>query len=126
MIHALKIEKQYFEAVASGRKTFEVRNNDRNFMVGDFLALNEVTIDRKTYTDKKDNEHKGHSTVYTGRCCLVEVDYILDSEEYLQPGFVALAIKPCAISRSMNDYRYTHDIFAVPTYEAVAVKEEAK
>lgn len=103
MIHALKIEKQYFEAVASGRKTFELRKNDRAFMVGDFLALNEVGSDRITYT---------------GRCCLVEVDYILDSEEYLQPGFVALAIKPCAISRSKNDYRYTNEIFAVPTYEA--------
>lgn len=116
MIHALKIEKQYFEAVASGRKTFELRNNDRNFAVGDFLALNEVTREINDPTD----------TVYTGRCCLVEVDYILDSEVYLQPGFVALAIKPCAISRSVDDFRYSKEIFAVPTYEAVAVKEGAK
>lgn len=116
MIHALKIEKQYFEAVASGRKNFEVRNNDRNFAVGDFLALNETT---QVITDTTE-------TVYTGRCCLVEVDYILDSEEYLQPGFVALAIKPCAISRSADDFRYTREIFAVPTYGTVMVKEEAK
>lgn len=116
MIHALKIEKQYFEAVASGRKTFELRNNDRNFAVGDFLALNEVT---KVITDTTE-------TVLTGRCCLVEVDYILDSEEYLQPGFVALAIKPCAISRSVDDFRYNKEIFAVPTYESVMVKEETK
>lgn len=116
MIHALKIEKQHFEAVASGKKTFEVRSNDRNFAVGDFLALNEVT---KVITDTTE-------IVYTGRCCLVEVDYILDSEEYLQPGFVALAIKPCAISRSIDDFRYSKEIFAVPTYGAVMVKEEAK
>ena len=116
MIHALKIENQYFEAVASGRKTFEVRNNDRNFVVGDFLALNETTRDIDDPT----------GTVYTGRCCMVEVDYILDSEEYLQPGMVALAIKPCAISRSKDDFRYSNEIFAVPTYQAVAVKEGAK
>lgn len=116
MIHALKIEKQHFEAVASGRKTFEVRNNDRNFAVGDFLALNETT---QVITDTTE-------TVYTGRCCLVEVDYILDSEEYLQPGFVAMTIKPCEIMRSVNDFRYGHDRFAVPTYGAVMVKEETK
>ncbi len=116
MIHALKIEKQYFEAVASGRKTFELRNNDRNFAVGDFLALNEVT---KVITDTTE-------TVLTGRCCLVEVDYILDNKEYLQPGFVALAIKPCAIARSKQDFNYGRDIYVVPTYETIMVKEEAK
>ena len=116
MIHALKIEKQYFEAVASGKKTFEVRINDRNFVTGDFLALNEVT---KVITDTTE-------IVYTGRCCLVEVDYILASGEYLQPGFVALAIKPCEIFRSVDDFRYGHEKFAVPTYGAVMVKEETK
>lgn len=42
MIHQLKIDSEYFDDVASGKKTFEVRKNDRNFLVGDFLALNET------------------------------------------------------------------------------------
>lgn len=41
MIHQLKCEAKYFEEICSGQKTFEVRKNDRNFHVGDYLALNE-------------------------------------------------------------------------------------
>lgn len=107
MIHALKIEKKYFEAVASGNKTFELRKNDRYFAVGDFLALNEVTREINSTAD----------TVYTGRCCLVEVDYILDSEVYLQPGYVCLAIKPCGIARRTDDLRYGDNFYEVPTYQ---------
>lgn len=43
MIHQLKCEAKYFEELCSGAKTFEVRKNDRDFHVGDYLALNELT-----------------------------------------------------------------------------------
>ena len=35
MIHVIKIQKQYSEAVFLGEKTFEVRNNDRGYQKGD-------------------------------------------------------------------------------------------
>lgn len=38
-IHELKTLPEYFEAVQSGAKTFEVRKNDRGFQVGDLLIL---------------------------------------------------------------------------------------
>ena len=41
MIHELKTLPEYFEAVRKGDKTFELREDDRNFKVGDYLALNE-------------------------------------------------------------------------------------
>lgn len=50
MIHALKTEPQFFEAVIDGSKTFEVRKNDRDFRVGDYLALNELDDTREGYT----------------------------------------------------------------------------
>lgn len=106
MIHALKIEQQYFEEVAAGRKTFELRVNDREYEAGDFLALNEIQAD-KTVPGR---------LAYTGRSCLVEVDYILQDEQYLQPGYVCMAIKPCAIARSKDEFKYARDIYAVPTY----------
>ena len=41
MIHELKIRPEFFEACTSGNKTFEVRQFDRPFEIGDYLALNE-------------------------------------------------------------------------------------
>jgi hypothetical protein len=37
--HELKTWARYWEAVADGRKTFEVRKNDRAFQTGDILIL---------------------------------------------------------------------------------------
>ena len=39
MIHELKTLPEYWDAVNSGAKTFEVRKNDRDFKVGDILHL---------------------------------------------------------------------------------------
>lgn len=41
MKHDLKTWTEYFQAVKSGDKTFEIRENDRNFKVGDVLLLRE-------------------------------------------------------------------------------------
>lgn len=81
MIHALKIKSEYFEKVISGEKLFEVRVNDRDYKVGDLLGLNEI--------DKDEN--------YTGRSCMVYVDYIYD---FGQDNIVVMTIKPVFMRRS--------------------------
>lgn len=45
MIHALKTLPEYFEAVWENKKTFELRKNDRDFKVGDYLAFNEWLVE---------------------------------------------------------------------------------
>lgn len=75
-IHELKILPEYFEAVIDGRKKFEIRNNDRDYSVGDILDLREY--DTKTST-------------YTGRRVLCLVTYILDLQALLR-GHVILSI----------------------------------
>ena len=82
MIHALKTLPEYFNPVIEGKKGFEVRKNDRPFQEGDLLALNEW--DAKTEQ-------------YTGRSCLVYIDYILNDEAYCKEGYVILGIKPCEV-----------------------------
>ena len=52
MIHSLKIWSKYFNAVISGEKTFEVRKNDRGFLVGDLLLLREYDPTAKTFSGK--------------------------------------------------------------------------
>lgn len=39
MKHELKVWPEYFDAIISGAKTFEFRDNDRGFNVGDELVL---------------------------------------------------------------------------------------
>lgn len=82
MIHQLKQAFNYFEDVTSGRKTFEVRKNDRDFKAGDFLGLNELNTDGKE----------------TGRFALFRISYVLDAPEYCKEGYVVLGIQPCTLS----------------------------
>ena len=77
MIHALKIKAKYLSEIMSGDKTFEVRKNDRDFRVEDFIGFNEV------------NE-KGY---YTGASQLVRINYILSDSEYCKDGYVILGIE---------------------------------
>lgn len=49
-IHSLKTWPEYFQKVASGEKTFEVRKDDREYQVGDTLILQEY-IPEWGYTD---------------------------------------------------------------------------
>lgn len=110
MIHELKQLTGFFEDVIDGRKTFEVRKNDRDFREGDLLALNEY----------------GEGG-YTGRCCLVKIDYILNDPNYCLKGFVVLGIKPCYVA--LNDgYDALHNInrYTVPLVEKQPTREVVK
>ena len=100
MIHELKIFPEYFEAVISGKKSFEIRKADRPFAVGDILALNEFDPTIPGYTDNS---------------CLVYVDYIL-SGDYCKEGYVTMSIKPCSVmrhDRPLNHFRMEPD-YSVP------------
>lgn len=74
--HELKITPEYFKDVVSGRKTFEVRLNDRNYKLRDNLLLREY----------KDGE-------YTGRKITKRIIYILDDPAYCKEGYVVLGFR---------------------------------
>lgn len=83
-LHDLKILKEYFDAKLAGIKPFEIRYNDRDFQVGDYLRLREIV------------PTPGTSPViheYTGRVLITEVVYILRGVG-LQDGYVALGERP--------------------------------
>lgn len=48
--HKLKVWPEYFELILSGEKRFEVRENDRDFKVGDHLMLREWNPATEKYT----------------------------------------------------------------------------
>ena len=78
-IHDLKCWPQYFEAILEGKKTFEVRYNDRGYEEGDVLLLQEYDM---------------REMRYTGRSMKMLVGYILQSDVGVRPGWVAMTIIP--------------------------------
>jgi len=51
--HELKTHPVYFEAVLSKNKTFELRENDRNFELNDLVILREYDPILHTYTGRE-------------------------------------------------------------------------
>lgn len=43
VVHELKIAPEYYYVVASGKKNFEIRQNDRRYQVGDIVQLKQWT-----------------------------------------------------------------------------------
>jgi hypothetical protein len=79
MTHELKTWNEYFEDVFIGKKTFEIRKDDRGFKKEDTLVL-------KEWDPKKEQ--------YTGREISRKITYILEGGKFgLKKGFVAMAIQ---------------------------------
>lgn len=51
-VHELKTWPFFFEEIIKGTKTFEVRNDDRGFQVGDVLLLREFDNGTKKYSGR--------------------------------------------------------------------------
>jgi len=50
MVHELKTWSKYFNMIKSGEKPFELRKNDRGFLVGHELLLREYNPEKQSYT----------------------------------------------------------------------------
>ena len=95
MIHELKCLPEYFEALAAGKKTFDIRKNDRGFQVGDLIALNEYLPDGDLYDITKSEEPFSRRTEngsYSGRHQLYQITYVLDNAKLLPAGYVAMSL----------------------------------
>lgn len=66
MLHKIKCWPKYFQSSWVGRKTFEIRENDRNYRVDDEIVLEEW--------DPAEND-------YTGRSICGVITYITDYEQ---------------------------------------------
>lgn len=76
--HKLKTVNPHFQNLFDGLKTFEVRFNDRNFKVGDFIEC---------------REYLPSLGVYTGRIICFQISHILEDSNYCKEGYVILSIK---------------------------------
>lgn len=81
--HRLKCWPPYFEAIASGKKNFEVRRDDRGYQRGDVLILEEY--------DPKGSVIE--SCKFTGREERRTITWVLTGGQFgVEPGYVVLAL----------------------------------
>jgi hypothetical protein len=83
-IHVLKTWPEYFDAVVSGVKTFEVRRDDRGYREGDVLILQRWEPERQAYS----TDATGHPEIMSKR-----VSYVLRGGQFgVEQGFVVMGL----------------------------------
>jgi ASC-1-like (ASCH) protein len=82
MLHQLKIKQCYLYHIREGKKTFEVRKNDRDFQVGDTIRF--LPLEDENY-----NVYE-----FTAPLPDYRINYILSDFSGLQQNHVCLAITP--------------------------------
>ena len=77
--HELKCHPHFFAAIVEGKKTFEIRRNDRRYRVGDTFTLREY------------NPSLGYTGRETGP---FEIAYLMTDEDFpaIMPGFVIMGL----------------------------------
>lgn len=92
--HILKCWPIYFDAVARGEKTFEIRRDDRGFQKGDVLVLQRTEEDNLTQVEWSFDRPKLGERRKARRECRVRVLWILTGGQFgLEPGFVCMSIQ---------------------------------
>lgn len=81
MIHQLKIQEAFAEAILRGEKTFEVRVNDRGFQKGDHVIFNVI-------------DQAGNSVEHPLIGKEYKITYVL-SGWGIQNGYVVFGIQEC-------------------------------
>lgn len=77
-VHFLKTVQPFYRRIVHGCKRAEIRLNDRDFKVGDYICCEEYP--------------------YNGATQLFKITDVLLASEYpagLQPGYAMLSVKPC-------------------------------
>ena len=102
-IHELKLDTEYFDDVKSGLKTFEIRKNDRDFKVGDVLALTSFEYGhyvKKAIVSYSGNAVYDRATQQEAETIFFDITYITDYEQ--KDGYVVMSIVPSR-KVSIND-----------------------
>ena len=83
-----KIWPEYFEAVASGKKKFELRLNDFDIQEGDTLILEEWDPKTKEYTGRRIEKQAG----YVGKWKLEDLSAFWPEEQIMEKGIQIISL----------------------------------
>jgi len=88
--HDLKIYPEFWEDIATNKKTFEVRKNDRDYHVGDLLLLRKF--------DPATNSYLNFNEIL-----VCDVTYVVDLAKIGIEGYVGMQIKPRKILKKVEE-----------------------
>jgi|GEM_PF-6112138 len=101
-VHILKTWPDLFESLTApleGRKTVELRFNDRDFQPGDILVLLEY------------GPETAHEKQYTGRHCVRVVTHVFSDTKFLKEGHAALSIREPKKKDMVDTYEISRTTF---------------
>ena len=87
-VHELKIEPCWYQRILDGTKTAELRLNDRDDQVGDWLHLRELDTSRPRFlalSFTADPE-------FTGRAIFAQITHVLTEVPGLKRGYAVLSL----------------------------------
>jgi hypothetical protein len=85
--HKLKTISRYWDAVAAGIKTFEVRKNDRAFQTGDILVLEKYDDERGCY------EMESFEIMAKPKAIRKRITYLLQGGQFgIEPSYCVLGL----------------------------------
>ncbi len=116
-IHEMKCKTNHFEQIIAGNMPFIVRENLRDYELGDVLALNEVTA---------------LEDIYTGRCCVVVITSILQNPSLCKEDYIILGFRPCTMDvcdpyshgRQLLCDKRNANAYAVPVFDEILNQPE--
>lgn len=85
-VHQIKLAAMFFDDVASGRKSFEIRKNDRGYKVGDILEMMEFKSGKET-----------------GRMIRAKVTYMMEEHTGIEEGYCVMGIERCGKGENGTD-----------------------
>lgn len=100
-LHELKILHEYLVDVDLGKKTFELRKNDRDYQVGDLIRFIDIREDDSIANKNQIEPNIDENTLY-------RITYVLkDVEKYgLDKDYCILAIKKLNIKEVYDESRW--------------------
>lgn len=84
MIHKIKLQKGFCDAVLDGSKTFEVRYNDRGYQKGDFVEF--ISMDGEYFQAYHDIDKKRYEITYVLSGWGIKENYVVFGIKEVEKG----------------------------------------
>ena len=84
MIHKIKLQKGFCDAVLEGKKNFEIRYNDRGYQAGDYVEF--ISMDGECFQAYHDIDKKRYEITYVLSGWGIKENYVVFGIKEVEKG----------------------------------------